>query len=319
MALARSYLVPIPGSAKKLIISLNVRAREERRRKAQPMLPLGHPKYDVNLSGEGDRLAIPDFQTLMLPVLRVAATGEIRISDAVESLAVESGLSAEDRSQLLPSGRQTTFANRVHWAKSYLGKAGLVELTKRGHFRITDQGREVLATPPERIDIKYLNRFPGFQQFRGASEDRESGDSAPAASPGAGMGQALTPDEVMRSANRQMEVALADELMQRIRSGTPEFFESLVVRLLVGIGYGGSVVDVSKALVGGSGDGGIDGIIDQDHLGLDRIYVQAKRNAEGNTVGSGAIRDFFGGLDRYKVQGDQRAIRHCLNTCFYGC
>jgi restriction system protein len=116
-----------------------------------------------------------------------------------------------------------------------------------------------------------------------------------------GLAQNLTPDEVMRIANRQLEVALADELMQRIRAGTPGFFESLVVRLLVAMGYGGSVTDVSKALVGGSGDGGVDGIIDQDHLGLDRIYVQAKRYAEGNTVGSGAMRDFFGSLDRHKA------------------
>jgi restriction system protein len=237
----------------------------------------------------------------MLPVLRIAAQGEARISDAVERLAIEFALSADERSHLLPSGRQTTFSNRVHWAKSYLSKAGLVELTKRAHFRITDQGREVLANPPERIDIKYLSRFPSFQQFREAADDKESEDGVSAPSPIAGAVQALTPDEVMRSANRQLEVALADELMQRIRAGTPEFFESLVVRLLVGMGYGGSVSDVSKALVGGSGDGGVDGVIDQDHLGLDRIYVQAKRYAEGNTVGSGAIRDFFGSLDRFKA------------------
>jgi restriction system protein len=157
------------------------------------------------------------------------------------------------------------------------------------------------ATPPERIDIKYLSRFPSFKQFREAADDKESEDTVSASSPIAGVVQALTPDEVIRSANRQLEVALADELMQRIRAGTPEFFESLVVRLLVGMGYGGSVSDVSKALVGGSGDGGVDGVIDQDHLGLDRIYVQAKRYAEGNTVGSGAIRDFFGSLDRFKA------------------
>ena len=113
-------------------------------------------------------LSIPDFQTLMLPVLRIAAEGEVRISDVVERLAGEFTLSADERSHLLPSGRQTTFANRVHWAKSYLGKAGLVELTKRAHFRITEDGRKVLAAPPERIDIKYLNRFPSFRQFREA-------------------------------------------------------------------------------------------------------------------------------------------------------
>jgi len=242
---------------------------------------------------------IPDFQTLMLRVLRSATDGEVRISDVVERLAAELALSAEERSQLLPSARRTTFANRVHWAKSYLGKAGLVELTKRAHFRITGHGREVLAAPPERIDIKYLNRFPSFQQFREAQGETDNGDSP--ASPIADMATTLTPDEVMRNAHRQMEVALADELLQRIRSGTPAFFESLVVRLLVGMGYGGSVTTVSNSLVGGSGDGGVDGIIDQDALGLDRIYVQAKRYADGNTVGAGAIRDFFGSLDRFKA------------------
>jgi restriction system protein len=249
--------------------------------------------------GKGCRLSIPDFQTLMLPVLRIAAEGEVRISDVVERLADEFALSAEERSHLLPSGRQTTFANRVHWAKSYLGKAGLVELTKRAHFRITENGREVLTAPPERIDIKYLNRFPSFQQFREAEDVRESGDTA--SSPTADSVTALTPDEIMRNAHYRLEVALADELMQRIRSNTPEFFESLVVRLLVSMGYGGSVTDVSKALVGGTGDGGVDGVIDQDQLGLDRIYVQAKRYTEGTTVGSGAIRDFFGSLDRFKA------------------
>lgn len=121
-------------------------------------------------------MSIPDFQTLMLPVLRIAAEGEVRISDAVERLALEFALGPDERSHLLPSGRQTTFANRVHWAKSYLSKAGLVELTKRAHFRATDRGREVLAAPPERIDIKYLNRFPGFQQFREREDEREIGE-----------------------------------------------------------------------------------------------------------------------------------------------
>ncbi len=244
-------------------------------------------------------MVIPDFQTLMLPVLRIAAEGEVRISDAVERLAKDFGLSTEARAHLLPSGRQTTFANRVHWAKSYLGKAGLVELTKRAHFRISDRGREVLASPPDRIDIKYLNQFPTFQQFREPTDEKDSKSGS--SSPVIGMGTALTPDEVMRKAHRELEAALADELIQRIRANTPEFFESLVVRLLVSMGYGGSVTDVSKALVGGAGDGGVDGVIDQDQLGLDRIYVQAKRYAEGNNIGSGAIRDFFGSLDRFKA------------------
>jgi restriction system protein len=240
-------------------------------------------------------LSIPDFQTLMLPLWRIASEGEIRISDVVDRLAAELGLTAEERSHLLPSGRQTTFSNRIHWARTYLVKAGLLESTKRAHFRATAKGHEVLASPPERIDIKYLNRFPGFQQFREAGDEKEEGATISALLP------TLTPDEVMRQAHRQLEAALADELMLRIRSATPEFFESLVVRLLVGLGYGGSVTDLSKALVGGAGDGGVDGVIDQDRLGLDRIYVQAKRYAEGNTVGSRAIRDFFGSLDRFKA------------------
>ena len=243
-------------------------------------------------------MPIPDFQTLMLPVLRLAAEGEIRVSDAVDRLASDFKLSPEDRSQLLPSGRQTTFANRVHWAKSYLGKAGLVELTRRAHFRITDRGREVLASPPDRIDIKFLSRFSEFQKFR--ETEGEGEDETPTAMIG-GAAAALTPDEVIRSASRQLEAALADELLQRIRASTPAFFESLVVRLLVAMGYGGSVTELDKALVGGSGDGGVDGVIDQDPLGLDRIYVQAKRYADGNTVGAGAIRDFFGSLDRFKA------------------
>lgn len=244
-------------------------------------------------------MPIPDFQTLMLPVLRVAAEGEARISDVVEKLAGDFALSADERSHLLPSGRQTTFANRVHWAKSFLGKAGLIELTRRAHFRITEDGRKVLAAPPERIDIRYLNRFPGFRQFREGGGEEQNGEATSQATANAVM--TLTPDEAMRNAHRQLEVSLADDLMQRIRSGTPAFFESLVVRLLVGMGYGGSATDVSKALVGGTGDGGVDGVIDQDHLGLDRIYIQAKRYADGNTVGASAIRGFFGSLNLFKA------------------
>lgn len=216
-------------------------------------------------------MPIPDFQTLMLPVLQLAAHGEVRISDAVERLANEFHLSPEERSNLLPSGRQTTFANRVHWAKSYLGKAGLIELTRRAHFRITKRGSEVLASPPERIDIRFLSQFPEFLKSR----ESETSDDAQAESVAAQISEAiLAPDEVMREAHRQLEVALADDLLQRMRASTPAFFESLVVRLLVAMGYGGSVVDVEKAIVGGSGDNGIDGVIDQDPLGLDRILFK---------------------------------------------
>ena len=242
-------------------------------------------------------MAIPDYQTVTLPVLRLAAGGEIRIGDAIDRLADEFNLLPEERAHLLPSGKQTTFANRVHWAKSYLGKAGLVELTRRGHFNITEQGRQVLVDPPARIDIKFLSKFPQFQSFRTTSGSDET--EMPALFEN---GLSLTPDETMRAAHRQLEAALATELLQRVRTGTPAFFEKLVVQLLIGMGYGGgSAVNLEKALVGGSGDGGIDGVIDQDTLGLDRIYVQAKRYADGNVVGPAAIRDFYGSLDMRKA------------------
>jgi restriction system protein len=187
----------------------------------------------------------------------------------------------------------------VAWAKSYLIKAGLLKPTKRAHFCISEPGRGVLANPPKRITIKYLIRFPEFELFRKASgsengaTDEQISDLAHESS--------LTPDETMRHAHSLLEQELADELLAKIRSGTPAFFENLVVRLLFAMGYGGSVTEINKALVGGVGDGGVDGVIDQDILGLDRIYVQAKRYADGNTVGASAIRDFFGSLDRFKA------------------
>jgi restriction system protein len=244
-------------------------------------------------------MPIPDFQTVMLPLLQLAAEREWRISDAAVHLADDYHLSQEERALLLPSGRQTTFTNRVAWAKSYLVKAGLLIPTKRAHFCISDQGRAVVSSPPERITIKYLSQFPAFQEFRKANHTEadavELQDSDPAHE------TSLTPDETIRNAHMQLEQELADELLVKIRSGTPAFFENLVVRLLFAMGYGGSVTEINKALVGGSGDGGVDGVIDQDLLGLDRIYVQAKRYADGNTVGPSAIRDFFGSLDRFKA------------------
>lgn len=246
-------------------------------------------------------MAIPDFQTLMLPVLRTAEAGEVKISDVVELLAEQFELSPEERSELLPSGKQTTFANRVHWAKSYLGKAGLVELTRRAHFRISERGRKILADPPERIDIRFLDQFPEFVAFRdssnvGVDKDSDGGPAAVEVVQTTGM----TPDEVIRKAHGQLEDEIGQDLLARVVAAPPDFFERLIVQLLIAMGYGGSAADAGRAL-GKSGDGGVDGVIDQDALGLDRIYVQAKRYADGNNVGSGAIRDFFGSLDRFKA------------------
>jgi restriction system protein len=185
----------------------------------------------------------------------------------------------------------------VHWAKTYLAKAGLVENTRRGHFRITARGSEVLATRPERIDIRFLNRFDEFRQFVGRTTPSSDDDDV-AISPDEVTDQ--TPDEIMRAACRRIEVALAQDLLDRVRAAPPAFFERLIVNLLLAMGYGGSPAEAGRAL-GRSGDDGVDGVIDQDALGLDRVYIQAKRYAPGNTVGPSAIRDFFGSLDRHKA------------------
>ena len=242
-------------------------------------------------------LSIPDYQSLMLPVLQCAENGEVRIGEIVQRLADDLTLSEDARAALLPSGRQTLFANRVHWAKTYLAKAGLVESTRRGHFMITPRGREILARRPERIDNRFLSQFDEFRQFT----DRTTTSSTATPQPtGFDDASDQTPDEIMRAAYRQIEATLAQDLLDRVRASSPEFFEQLIVNLLLKMGYGGSVTDAGRAL-GRSGDDGIDGVIDQDALGLDRVYVQAKRYAAGNTVGSGAIRDFFGSLDRHKA------------------
>jgi restriction system protein len=224
--------------------------------------------------------------------------GEVKISDVVQSLADKFELTEEERSELLPSGKQTTFANRVHWAKSYLGKAGLVELTRRAHFQITNRGREILANPPARIDIRFLEQFPEFVQFREAGNSADV--AATAGTAGAMQASGMTPDEIIRKAQRELDEELSLELINRVTAAPPDFFERLVIQLLLAMGYGGSTSEAGRAL-GRSGDGGVDGVIDQDSLGLDRIYVQAKRYADGNNVGSGAIRDFFGSLDRFKA------------------
>ncbi len=247
-----------------------------------------------------DPMSIPDYQTFMLPVLRKAAGGEVKISSVIEELAEEFSLSDDEKAELLPSGKQTVVANRIHWAKTYLKQAGLVDATRRGHFVISDRGRAVLAKNPSAIDNSLLETFTEFQNFKNKQKtpSADGGDESEPELPSSG--DKRTPDEVMREAHRRIEDALRAEMLEKIREASPAFFEGLVVNLLVAMGYGGSVTDAGRAL-GRSGDGGIDGVIDQDALGLDRVYIQAKRYAEGNNVGPGAIRDFFGSLDRFKA------------------
>lgn len=243
-------------------------------------------------------MAIPDFQSLMVPVLSASSKGKVRISDVVRLLADELNLTPDERAELLPSGKQSAFANRVHWAKSYLNKASLVEMNRRGHFKITPRGQEILTTNPGRIDIAFLNQFPEFRSFLKGGSDATPHDSIDDNLITREL--ARTPDDIMLTAHREIETSLAQELLDRIRRAPPDFFERLIVNLLLSMGYGGSAADAGRAL-GRSSDDGVDGVIDQDALGLDRVYIQAKRYMAGNNVGSPAIRDFFGSLDRHKA------------------
>lgn len=236
-------------------------------------------------------MAIPDYQKLMRPVLESAALGEVRISEVVESLGREFGLTPDEEHELLPSGKQTRFANRVHWAKSYLKQAGLVKETKRAHFVITDRGKEALQSSIP-IDNNFLARFEEFQSFKARTKEAEEFQNpvAPISE------NTSTPDEILRTAHKQINEALAAELLDRVRQAPPAFFENLLVDLFLAMGYGGTTEEAGRA-IGQSGDDGVDGVIDQDALGLDQIYLQAKRYAEGNNIGPGAIRDFFGALN----------------------
>lgn len=209
-------------------------------------------------------MAVPDFQTLMLPVLQACRDGdEHRTAALVEAMADRFELTAEEREQLVPSGQQRLIANRTHWAITYLVKAGLLQRIRKGVIRITERGRRVLDEKPERIDTQYLKRFPELRAFlEPAGDEDEEGALA----------MEGTPDEIMRSAHERHEAALRSELLDRILAAPAAFFERLVVRLLVAMGYG-SDLGGRALVVGRSGDGGSDGIVDQDPLGLDRVYV----------------------------------------------
>lgn len=239
-------------------------------------------------------MTIPNYQSLMLPVLKFSADGEVRLKNLIEHLANELKLTESERTELLPSGQQTVFVNRVGWAKTYLSKAGLIIATRRGHFCISELGKKVLNSNPPEINLGFLMQFEQFRQFKQKTSEIEEQEHEKQTE------KNYTPDEIMRSAHNKVEAALAQELLERILAAPPDFFERLIIKLLISMGYGGSTKEAGRAL-GQSGDNGIDGVIDQDALGLDQVYIQAKRYAIGNNIGSSAIRDFFGSLDRHKA------------------
>jgi restriction system protein len=212
-------------------------------------------------------MAVPDFQTLMLPLLKLLGDGrEHRFSDAVEALADEFGLSEDERAQMLPSGRDRLIRNRVGWARTYLGKAGLLRAARRGFLQITDRGREVLASNPGRVDMKFLERFPEFLHFREIRHERSDVQTESPVAPIPATPTDATPEEALDVSYQRLRGELEADVLDQVKACSPLFFERLVVELLVRMGYGGSLLDAGQA-VGRSGDGGIDGIIKEDRLG----------------------------------------------------
>ena len=213
---------------------------------------------------------LPSYQDLMKPVLEASANGEVKLSKVVDLLAEQFNLTEEERMELLPSGRQAAFTNRVGWAKTYLAKAGLLDSTRRGHFVITDLGKEALNSSEE-INNQYLKRFDDFNTFtKQKNGDVEKVDATDFVDNDA------TPDEILRAAYKQINDSLASDILSRTRKVSPAFFEQLLIDLLLAMGYGGSDEGMAHTL-GRSGDNGVDGVINQDPLGVDQVYIQAKR------------------------------------------
>jgi restriction system protein len=239
-------------------------------------------------------MTLPDYQTLMLPVLKYAAEAETRALDMEDRIASDMGLSTEERDQLLPSGKQRVLHNRIHWAKFYMSKAGLIESTRRGYFVATDAGRKLLASNPRRIDNDLLDQYSGFREFRGREGTLGLNEVEPTTKH-VGETSSATPVEQVEAAYIELQTALQSELLDRILKNNPSFFEGLIVELLLAMGYGGSYRNAAQQL-GRTGDGGVDGVISEDRLGLDRIYVQAKRYRPESTVGRPDLQAFVGSL-----------------------
>jgi restriction system protein len=238
-------------------------------------------------------MAIPDYQSIMLPLLKLAGDGEEHsLRETIETLAEHFSLSDEERRELLPSGRQPTFDNRVGWARTYMKKAGLLRSTRRGYFQITERGLDVLDKSPPKIDTAYLRQYPEFVEFQSPKPkgaEKRSPD----------LDDSTTPEEEIESAYQQLRESLIKELLETVKSCPPAFFEQLVIDLLVKMGYGGTRKDAGQA-IGKSGDEGIDGIIKEDRLGLDIVYIQAKKWE--NTVSRPEIQKFAGALQGQRAR-----------------
>lgn len=236
-------------------------------------------------------MPVPDYQTIMLPLLKlVSDRGEYKLNDVVDTLGLQFNLTEEEKNELLPSGQTFLFGSRVGWARTYLKKAGLLDSPKRATVVITDRGLGVLAQKPQKIDGLLLRQFPEFVEFQTPKRNGSLTEEVVIDET-----SAQTPEETLENAYQSIRKTLAQDLLNKIVSLSPAFFERLVVELLVKMGYGGSIKDAGKA-IGKSGDEGIDGTIKEDKLGLDVIYIQAKKWAPGNVVGRPDLHKFVGAL-----------------------
>jgi restriction system protein len=235
-------------------------------------------------------MAIPYYQTIMLPLLKLLGDkNEHSLRESINKLSTEFKLTENEKIQLLPSGKQPIFDNRVGWARTYLKKAGLIESTRWGFFRITERGINLLSQNPHIIDDAMLNVYPEFKQFTSYYHEKKPTIKD-------NQYETITPEEELENGYRKLANNLANELLQQVKNVSPSQFENIVVALIVAMGYGGSPKDAKQAIaIGGVGDEGIDGIISQDKLGLDRIYIQAKR-WQNVTVGRPEVQKFAGAL-----------------------
>jgi restriction system protein len=248
-------------------------------------------------------LTIPDYQTLMLPVLKIAAEGRKRVNEAADRIADDFGITAQEREQLLPSGKTPLLINRIHWSKTYLTKAGLLSSPQRGWFEASSAGRELLAKNPPRVDVEFLLSIPQFVVWYRAPkkvQDAEDREPKPAndireIARTHSSGSANTPEEEIDAAYTTYQSILSEDLLERILQNTPAFFEQAIIDLLIAMGYGGNYQSAAAHL-GRTGDGGVDGVINEDRLGLDRVYVQAKRYAPANSIGRPDVQAFVGSL-----------------------
>jgi restriction system protein len=234
-------------------------------------------------------MPIPDFQTVMLPLLHDLASGERSGQETLQALASHFALTPEELAIRLPSGKQSKFTNRLAWAKTHMKAAGLIESPRRSVYRLTDRGRQVLNAKPAAIGMSFLGQFPEYVAFRRPSEQAGASTTVVSASEASILADERTPDDLIDEGYRQLRAALVSELRERIAAISPSAFEQLVVDLLTAMGYGGPQEDAGL-VVGRGGDEGIDGLIREDKLGLETIYIQAKRWQ--GTVGRPEIQRF---------------------------